>query len=177
MIILFGVIPGTHAQLIPKPSLVPRDGKIEANQIVEDKSRKPLALNVKPQLLGSDVGCPPSIAKMSSNAGEANTVPYFLPPINVATAAGADVRRIIVDRWEGGHQTWADVVRKVQKVWAGRFDSGYDLWSEVTVWNVSATIEFENKEERGCLRTDGVHVSLRDVNGVAWRLRLLPAAR
>jgi hypothetical protein len=186
---VLAVIPTVHAQLIPKSSPVPRDGNLGPNQIVEDKSKKPFAApNARSQPLAFGSGCPPSITKTASNAtAEAATarppgMAYFDSPINVATAAGANVRRIVVHEWTvrgWGERftTWPEVLREVQKVWAGRFRSVNYPWSEVVIWSISASIEFENTEERGCLMTDGVHVSLRDVNGGTWLFRLLPAAQ
>jgi hypothetical protein len=105
---------------------------------------------------------------------------YFSSPINVATAAGARVTRIVVHSWiegVGRFSTWSDVAKEVQMVWKGEFRSANSSWSESVVWTVSASIEFENSKDRGCLMTDGTHVSLGDVSGGTWLLRLLPAAQ
>jgi hypothetical protein len=110
---------------------------------------------------------------------------YFSSRINLATAAGAKVKRIVVHQWSqhgwGNYPTWSDISKEIQTVWAGRIDAVYPTadglipWSEMALWNVFASIEFDNSSERGCLVTDGLHVSMRDVNGEIWVTRLVSA--
>ena len=189
VIALLAIIPAVHAQSIRKPSPVLRDGDLCPNQIVDDRSKKPFAApntRLRPLAFGS--GCQPSITKTYSRTAAGATtekfpgMAYFESPISVATAAGGKVRRIVVHEgtergWGERYATWPDVLTEVRKVWAGRFQSVNYAWSEAVIWNISASIEFENAEERGCLMTDGVHVSLRDATGGIWLFRLLPAAR
>ncbi len=166
VIALLAIIPAVHAQSIRKPSPVLRDGNLGPNQIVEDRSKKPFAApntRLRPLAFGS--GCQPSITKTYSRTAAGATtekfpgMAYFESPISVATAAGAKVRRIVVHEW-------------TERWWGERY-----AWSEAVIWNISASIEFENAEERGCLMTDGVHVSLRDATGGIWLFRPLPAAQ
>jgi hypothetical protein len=127
VIALLSIIPAVHAQSIRKASPVLRDGNLSPKQIVEDRSKKPFAApNTRSRPLAFGSGCQPSITKTHSKAAAGATTEkfpgaYFESPINVATAAGGKLRRIVVHEWtERGwgerYATWPDVLAEVQKV-------------------------------------------------------------
>jgi hypothetical protein len=177
----------------PRPLSKLLDGKLSLDQIVQDPSKQRSAT---PGQIGRAEGYPPigcrAVASTVGTKKKADDDAKPDPPallnfssINLATAAGAKVKRILVHEWSqrgwGNYPSWPDVVKEIQTVWAGQIDSAYPMsismfpWSESTSWNVSVSVEFDNSTERGCLMTDGLHVSLRDVNGEIWLARLLPA--
>src|SRR5260370_17412381 len=90
-----------------------RDGNLGPNQIVDDRSKKPFtAPNTRLRPLAFGSGCQPSITKTYCRTAAGATtekfpgMAYFESPINVATAAGGKVRRIVVP--EGTEPGWAD---------------------------------------------------------------------
>jgi hypothetical protein len=182
-----------RAQSLRKALPTLLDGRISLDQIVEAPSKEP---DAAPKREGLGEGwlrtvCESALAavetkKRAQNRADEATkadpraLVEFWSRINLATAAGAKVKRIVVLEWVhgwGNYPTWSDVAKEIQTAWAGRIESmypGHAQWSELPFWNVFASIEFDNSPERGCIVTDGLHVSMRDVNGEIWLTRLVP---
>jgi hypothetical protein len=176
---VLSLVPSINAQNPTEPPSQPEhhDGKLEPIQIVEAPGARVALDHNSPgrqdfltyrYRIG---GCTTNPKRPPREMEQTS----FSPPINVATAAGGKMHRIVVNDWMG--PSWSDIAREVQRVWAGQFSSVNYAWAEANIMNLSATIEFENSEERGCLVTDGAHVFLRDVKGRNWSFRLLPAAQ
>ncbi|MFN7922158.1 MAG: hypothetical protein U0Q16_18795 [Bryobacteraceae bacterium] len=160
------------------------DGKLEANQIVLDPwpERKE---NPKPATVVTrkssdwiddcwflDSAPPPPRSRVIHRKHFENA--------NVATLAGAPVRRIVVKKFTMSivrhEREWPVAQKELETVWASKFReaSAVIAWAEGNFWDIFAILEFEGTEQRGCLVTDGSHVHIRDVNGDRWYTRLEP---
>jgi len=145
----------------PIPELL--DGRIGPDQIVEDSSKEP-AQGQKWSAFGDGLQrteCLPTLstAEMRKRAEERadeaakadpRALVNFSSRSNLATTAGAKVKRIVVHHWSphgwGKYPTWSDVSKEIQTVWAGRIEALYSAsngiggWSERSLWNVFASI-------------------------------------
>jgi hypothetical protein len=121
-----------------------------------------------------------------AGAESAQRIAEYPRPVNLATAAGGKVSRIVVNEWHqfGKYRTWSDIVTLIQRVWPVQLEEGRPQgapgvidgipWAEAASPFLFATLEFEDSKVRGCLVTDGVHIGLRDVYGGLWIDRLRP---
>jgi hypothetical protein len=117
------------------------------------------------QQLGPDSpGCNPFLG-----LGRYQTVEAFV---------GGKVKAIRVVRFRGPGETKpAEIQSRVMEVWSGVFiyPSCFQAWSELTIWNLEAYIEYEDGK-RGLIVMDGsVHVAVQDRKGQFWFMRLWPS--
>jgi hypothetical protein len=181
-----------------------RDPTLRPYQIVEAVAAPTVAPKIvagegRPFRDGTPVGYPGGCAEefsdnrrgQPSSSGTANQsigienrrtgATDFRPAVNVATIAGAKIGRILVRKWgDYGSKrflTWTDVTHEIETVWAAQVGGANYPWAEMVTWNVTAELEFATSSVRGCLMTDGHHVSLRDVNGRVLQFRIAPAAQ
>lgn len=87
------------------------------------------------------------------------------------------IRVLRVAAWKADPKA-GEAQAKVEKVWAGKFQSAFCqiAWAEPTLWSVEAELEFDDGK-RGALITDGSHVALQDHDGNNRFLRIFPAAQ
>jgi hypothetical protein len=182
-----------HTQSIPPSVPDWRDGSLSPNQIVDrsqDAKLRPAdgATPSKASAGATDLFqrlCPPCGCSSLSPGAAANAATPSSPPLpniaggkNLATALGAKIRRIAVEKWTkngwGTFPAWSDITSEIQHVWSGKMGvvSEHIQWAEGNPWNVWAIIEFEDSDVVGCLVTDGFHVSARDIGGRAWLTRV-----
>ena len=89
--------------------------------------------------------------------------------------AGGKVKEIRVVRYDP-RLTPDQIKAEVRKVWLGIFQYATCQieWDEGTLWNVLATVEYEDGRKSSIL-TDGLHVQVQDREGKYWYMREWPA--
>jgi hypothetical protein len=91
---------------------------------------------------------------------------------------GGKVKAIRVVRFLGSSETKpAEIQSRIMEVWLGVFRSAYCFmaWSEVTSWNLEASVEYEDGKRSSLLMDGWIHVQVKDREGRLWFLRLWPA--
>jgi hypothetical protein len=88
---------------------------------------------------------------------------------------GGKVKEIHVVRYDPG-LTPDQIKAEVRKVWLGIFQYATCQieWDEGTLWNVLATVEYEDGRKSSIL-TDGLHGQVQDREGKYWYMREWPA--
>lgn len=95
--------------------------------------------------------------------------------MSVGLFVGDRVKTVRVALRPESKLTPGEVRDKLRKVWRGRFwDASCEMrWAEMTLWNIAASIEFEDGG-RSSITTDGLsHVAIQDREGKVWYLRLI----
>jgi hypothetical protein len=100
---------------------------------------------------------------------------YFDRYLSIESFVGGKAKSIHVVKYDP-RLTPFQIRGEVQKVWLGMFwdASNYQAWAEVTLWNIEASVEYEDGK-RSSLVTDGSHVRVQDPEGKYWFIRLWPA--
>jgi hypothetical protein len=91
---------------------------------------------------------------------------------------GGKVKAIRVVRFLGSSEaTPAEIQSRTMEVWLGVFRSAYCFmaWSEVTFWNLEASVEYEDGTRSSILMDGWIHVQVKDHEGRLWFIRLWPA--
>jgi hypothetical protein len=97
----------------------------------------------------------------------------------VEAFVGGKVKAIRVVRFSGPSETKpAEIQSRVMEVWSGVFTypSCYQAWSELTIWNLEASIEYEDGKRSLIVMDGSVHVAVQDRTGRFWFMRLWPSA-
>jgi hypothetical protein len=95
--------------------------------------------------------------------------------LSIEEFVGGKVKKIRVVRYDP-RLTPDQIKEDVRKVWLGIFHNATCQieWDEVTLWNILATVEYEDGRESSIL-TDGEHVQVQDREGKYWYMREWPA--
>ena len=166
------------ALLLAQVVLKVQDPLLSDKQLVDGRTGPPIHLKV-----GQPVANLGECARAKPFSDTPTNLSFgvsYYPPITVASAAGARVRRIVVQRSaprSEGAIAWSEIVAMIRQVWAGKISEHSQYWSEANWWTFNATIEFEDRKTPGCLTTDGFHVSMTDAKGESWRFRLTTPQR
>ncbi|MGD0361236.1 MAG: hypothetical protein ABSC93_10230 [Bryobacteraceae bacterium] len=100
-------------------------------------------------------------------------------------------RYLTVESFVGGKVKWIRVVHydprltppqirdEVRRVWLGVFwfAAGGIIWSEANLWNLEASVEYEDGKRSSVTMDGGIHVQVQDREGKYWFLRLWPAVQ
>lgn len=70
-----------------------------------------------------------------------------------------------------------EIQSRIMEVWSGvfRFASCFQGWSELTFWDLLATVEYEDDTRAAILMDGSTHVQVQDRQGRSWYIRLWPA--
>jgi hypothetical protein len=96
--------------------------------------------------------------------------------LSIKSFVGGRVKTIRVVRYDPA-LTPSQIREEVRKVWLGLFsdaESGI-FWSEGNLWNIEASVEYEDGKQSSILMDAWVHVQVGDREGKYWYIRLLPA--
>jgi hypothetical protein len=94
--------------------------------------------------------------------------------ISIEEFVGGNVKSIHVTQYDP-ILTPEQIRDEVRKVWFGIFwhAASGTMWSEVTTWNIGASVEFEDGKRTSLVM--GGHVQVQDRAGHYWYIRLWPA--
>lgn len=71
----------------------------------------------------------------------------------------------------------SEIKQEVRSVWLGQFWNVSSVigWSEGNLWNIKASVEYEDGKRSSILMDGWIHVQVEDRDGKYWYIRLYPA--